>query len=65
MKNTQAIDQAELARLLREEGWDKALPEVLPKPLKMWQQAVFWGLRVYIIIMLLVVMWAFSHGVHT
>jgi len=65
MKYTQEIDQAELARLLREEGWDRTLPEVVPKALKGWQQMVFWALRAYIVVMLLVVIWAFSHGVHT
>ncbi len=59
------LDHVELARLLREEGWDKPLPEVRPRALKAWQQAVFWGLRAYIIVMLLVVIWAFSHGIHT
>ncbi len=65
MKNGQEVDAAEIARLLREEGWDRPLPEVSPKALKGWQQIVFWGLRFYIVVMLLVVMWAFSHGVHT
>ena len=65
MKDIQQVDHVELARLLREEGWDKALPEVAPKALKPWQQIVFWGLRAYIVVMLLVVIWAFSHGAHT
>jgi hypothetical protein len=64
MKRSEQVDYAELARLLREEGWDKALPEVPPRALKVWQQWVFWGLRLYIIVMLLIVVWAFSHGVH-
>lgn len=64
MKKGQEVDAAEIARLLREEGWDRALPDVHPKALKAWQQIVFWALRGYIIVMLLVVLWAFSHGAH-
>ncbi|MHB1512573.1 MAG: hypothetical protein ACYCTF_06725 [Acidiferrobacter sp.] len=62
MKRDEEVDLAELARLLREEGWDKALPEVGPRTLKAWQQWVFWGLRLYIVVMLMVVIWAFAHG---
>ncbi len=62
MKRADQVDHAELARLLREEGWDRNLPPVTPKTLKAWQQAVFWGLRLYIVVMLLVVIWAFAHG---
>ncbi len=65
MKRSQEIDASEIARLLREEGWDRALPEVGAKALKGWQQVVFWALRAYIIVMLLIVIWAFSHGAHT
>lgn len=64
MKHSERVDHVELARLLREEGWDKALPEVAPKVLKAWQQWVFWGLRFYIVVMLLIVIWSFSHGAH-
>lgn len=64
MKRSEEVDHTELARLLKEEGWDQALPEVPARPLKAWQQWVFWGLRLYIIVMLLIVVWAFSHGVH-
>ncbi len=62
MKRVEQVDYAELARLLREEGWDRPLPEVSPRPLKAWQQWVFWGLRFYIVVMLMIVIWAFSHG---
>ncbi len=58
----QDISQEELAQLLREEGWDKPLAPVQPRALKPWQQAVFWGLRLYIVVMLIIVMWAFGHG---
>jgi len=64
LKHSERVDHVELARLLREEGWDKALPEVAPKVLKAWQQWVFWGLRFYIVVMLLIVIWSFSHGAH-
>ena len=56
------INQAELAQLLHEEGWDKPLAPVAPKTLKPWQQVVFWGLRLYIVVMLIIVIWAFGHG---
>ncbi len=55
------VNQAELAQLLREEGWDKPLAPVALKTLKPWQQAVFWGLRLYIVVMLIIVIWAFGH----
>ncbi|MDA8389141.1 MAG: hypothetical protein M0Z76_00070 [Gammaproteobacteria bacterium] len=56
------ISQAELAQLLRDEGWDKPLAPVRLKTLKPWHQAVFWGLRLYIVVMLIIVIWAFGHG---
>ncbi|HUW98411.1 MAG TPA: hypothetical protein VMV40_06150 [Acidiferrobacter sp.] len=65
MKRPQEVDHAEFAQLLREEGWDQPLPEVTTKALKGWQQLVFWALRAYIVVMLLVVIWAFSHGTHS
>lgn len=66
MKTThEEVDPVELARLLHEEGWDRPLPEVTQKPLKVWQQLVFWALRLYIIAMLMIVIWAFAHGLHS
>lgn len=36
------------------EGWYEPPREVTPVVLRPWQQAVFWGLRVYIVVMLAV-----------
>jgi hypothetical protein len=32
--------------------------------LKPWQQGVFWALRIYVVIMCVIVLWAFTSGVH-
>ncbi|MBN6742501.1 hypothetical protein JKG47_18685 [Acidithiobacillus sp. MC6.1] len=50
--------------IIRQEEWDIPLPEVHRTQLKGWQQTVFWGLRAYIVVMLLVVIYAFSSGLH-
>lgn len=63
--STHDVQTTELAKLLRDEGWDQPLAAVTPRPLKPWQQAVFWGLRIYIVVMLMVVIWAFAHGAST
>lgn len=62
MKKTPDVDLIALARLLHQEGWDQPLAEVHMVHLKPWQQAVFWGLRAYIVVMLLIVIWAFGRG---
>ncbi|OBS08411.1 hypothetical protein [Acidihalobacter prosperus] len=64
MKHLRDFDPEELHHLLSEENWLAPLPEVRPIKLKPWQETVFWGLRLYVLVMLLVVLWAFVHGAH-
>jgi len=47
-----ANDGPELDDLARAEGWYAPPPEVTRVQLRPWQQAVFWGLRLYIVVML-------------
>lgn len=63
--STNDVQTTALAKLLHDEGWDQPLAEVTPQPLKLWQQAVFWALRIYIVVMLMIVIWAFGHGANT
>jgi len=42
------------------EGWDVPPPEVTRIVLRPWQQAVFWGLRIYIVAMLAVMAVGFA-----
>ena len=46
------FENADLQALARREGWHLPPPEVTPIRLLPWQQAVFWGLRLYIVVML-------------
>ena len=43
---------ADLSAIVRDEGWHVPPPEVTRVVLRPWQQAVFWGLRIYIVVML-------------
>jgi hypothetical protein len=52
---------AELDAIARSEGWHVPPPEVTRTRLRPWQQAVFWGLRVYIVVMLAVMVVGFAH----
>jgi len=52
---------ADLDAVARSEGWYVPPPEVTRKPLRAWQQAVFWGLRIYIVVMLVVMAVGFAH----
>lgn len=45
-------DDAELNAVAHDEGWVVPPAEVTRVALRPWQQAVFWGLRVYIVVML-------------
>ena len=62
MKQLREFDQVVIRRLIENEGWDKPLPEVRRVQLNGRQQAVFWGLRLYVVVMTAVVVWAFLHG---
>ncbi len=64
MRDLDQYSEAELEALLAEEGWDEPLATVHRQQLKPWQQVVFWGLRIYVVIMCVIVLWAFTAGVH-
>jgi hypothetical protein len=50
---------SELIAVAFDEGWHVPPPEVTRVVLRPWQQAVFWGLRVYIVMMLAVLIYGF------
>ena len=54
-------DDAELTSIAHDEGWLVPPAEVTRVALRPWQQAVFWGLRVYIAAMLVVMAIGFAH----
>lgn len=58
--DTQAQDP--LATLADEEGWLAPRQEIHRVKLRPWQQVLFWCLRVYIVIMLVVMGWGFYHA---
>jgi hypothetical protein len=64
MKDLNEYSAAELDKLLAEEGWHTPLQPVRRQQLKLWQQWVFWGLRIYVVIMCVIVLWAFTSGMH-
>lgn len=47
-------NQSDLDAIAVHEGWHVPPPEVARVVLRSWQQAVFWGLRIYIVVMLAV-----------
>ncbi|HWA81136.1 MAG TPA: hypothetical protein VG848_12610 [Acetobacteraceae bacterium] len=51
-----------IAAIAHAEGWLQPLPPITRITLRPWQRAVFWGLRVYIAIMLIVMGWGFVHA---
>jgi hypothetical protein len=53
-------DGSELNAIAEAEGWRVPPPEVARVALRPWQQAVFWGLRVYIVVMLGVIAIGFA-----
>ena len=62
MKQLHEFDPVVIRRLIENEGWEKPLPEVRRVQLTTRQQVVFWGLRLYVVVMTAVVVWAFLHG---
>ena len=62
MKQLRDFDHDAVHRLITDEGWDQPMAEVTRVRLTTSQQAVFWGLRVYVVLMTAVVVWAFLHG---
>ncbi|OIQ89836.1 hypothetical protein GALL_282660 [mine drainage metagenome] len=62
MKQLHEFDAEDVRRLVEDEGWHEPLPDVRRVQLTARQQAVFWGLRLYVVVMTVVVVWAFLHG---
>ncbi|WP_297911871.1 hypothetical protein [Thiomonas sp.] len=62
MKRLHEFDHDSVHRLISDEGWDRPMAEVTQVRLSASQQAVFWGLRAYVVVMTGVVVWAFVHG---
>ena len=53
-------EMSDLHAIARDEGWYVPPPEVTRVALRPWQQAVFWGLRAYIVVMLAVMAVGFA-----
>ena len=53
-------EQSDLDTIAVREGWHVPPPEVTRVVLRTWQQAVFWGLRLYIVAMLAVMAIGFT-----
>ena len=62
MKELRDFHAQEIRRLIEQERWDEPLAQVKRTRLSPGQQVVFWGLRVYVLVMTAVVVWAFLHG---
>lgn len=62
MKQLSDFDPVVVRRLVKEEGWGRPLSEIQRVRLVFWQRTVFWGLRIYVVVMTAVVVWAFLHG---
>jgi hypothetical protein len=59
-RQRQPDDDAALTAIAHDEGWLVPPAEVTRVALRPWQQAVFWGLRVYIAVMLVVMAIGFA-----
>lgn len=62
MKPARPDETVELRRLALREDWLTPLPEVSRLRFSRWQKVVFWALRIYIVLMVGVVAWAFATG---
>lgn len=51
----------DIVAIAQAEGWLKPLLPIERVRLRPWQQAVFWGLRLYIGLMLMIMAWGFFH----
>ena len=51
-----------LLTLAEQENWLAPPVEIGRVVLRPWQQTVFWGLRLYIVVMLVVMGWGFYHS---
>ena len=52
---------ADIAAIAHAEGWLTPPAAINRITLRPWQQTVFWGLRIYIGIMLVIMGWGFFH----
>jgi hypothetical protein len=59
--HTRGESSTDIAAIAHAEGWLTPSAEITRVSLRPWQQAVFWGLRVYIGIMLVIMTWGFLH----
>lgn len=62
MKQLHEFDAEDVRRLVEDEGWHEPLQQVRRVQFTRTQQGVFWGLRIYVVAMTAVVVWAFWHG---
>jgi hypothetical protein len=53
-------DRSDLDAIARSEGWHEPPAEVTRVVLRPWQQAVFWALRLYVVVMLAVMVVGFA-----
>jgi hypothetical protein len=58
MKKLEDYSPQDIKALLKSEEWTKPLAPVTRTRFKPWQQAVFWGLRLYIVALLIIIFWA-------
>lgn len=64
MKDLNEYTPEQVQALLAEERWHDELRPVHRVQLTPWQQWVFWALRIYVVVMCVIVLWAFTAGVH-
>ena len=62
MKQLRDFQPQDIRRVIEQERWYEPLAQVRRTRLTSLQQTVFWGLRLYVIVMAAVVVWAFLHG---
>ncbi len=53
---------ADIAAIAHAEGWLTPLIPIQRVRLRPWQKAIFWGLRLYIGVMLIIMGWGFFHA---
>ncbi len=54
---------AAIAAIAHTEGWLAPRPPIARVTLRSWQQAVLWGLRIYIAVMLMLMGWGIVHAI--
>jgi hypothetical protein len=59
--HVQTDDIGALNAIAQSEGWSTPPAEVTRIALRPWQKAVFWGLRIYVVVMLVVMAFGFAH----